>query len=154
MDSRKVCEERAWRVRLVFVALLTCLTIAGCSGSRRRTSGLADSTGAIDGDLLNTFVHGTPFYGSVVCLVEVSPQSVEWWEGLARHRVPLVYPEVDGTLNVVGRTVCAPVPGHFVFAGVRPGTYFVYLWVPESLAPDFRIFWPLRGGDSGPLRHA
>ena len=28
------------------------------------------------------------------------------------------------------------------------------LWVPESLAPDFRIFWPLRGGGSGLLRHA
>ena len=25
-------------------------------------------------------------------------------------------------------------------------------WIPERLAPDFRIFWPLRGGDSGPIR--
>ena len=28
------------------------------------------------------------------------------------------------------------------------------VWVPESLAPDFRIFWPLLGGDSGLFRLA
>ena len=28
------------------------------------------------------------------------------------------------------------------------------LWVPESLAPEFRKFWPLPEGDSGRVRHA
>jgi TonB family protein len=83
------------------------------------------------------FSDGHRFYGSVVCLIEANHVSLEWWEELDRHRMPIVYPELDRRLNVVGRTACTRDAGDrfdFVFSGIRPGDYLLYS----------RVFW----GDS------
>jgi hypothetical protein len=108
VGPRRMLASRLEQIGLLLVAFLILSTSSGCSGSKPRPSAPADSTGTIVGNLTDTFVHGNPFYGSVVFLIQADPVSVEWWEGLARYRVPLVYPERDTRLNIVGRTVCTP----------------------------------------------
>lgn len=125
---------------LLLVTLSVTVAAVGCSTkSQPGASAPADSTGTIVGNLTDTFAHGNPFYGSVVFLIKADPVSVEWWEGLARYRVPVVYPERDTRLNIVGRTVCTPgSDGDFTFPGVPTGEYFVYA----------RVFWASAMPDS------
>ena len=67
-------------------AVVSLLVLLGCSGARKAVPTAADSTATIVGELADRFVHGNPFYGSVVYLIPVTLLSQDWWNGLARRR--------------------------------------------------------------------
>lgn len=127
-----------WAAALVLTVLL-----CGCSGSERAGSQPRKGHGTITGSFSSTFVHGDPFYGSPVFLIRNDANGQAWWSSLARHSLPLVYPEIESSLIVVGRTTCeASGSVAFRFENVPVGHYIVYS----------RVFWADASSDSTVLR--
>ena len=122
------------------VVTLVALACVGCAGRGGRGTDSPSASGTIVGSMLNTFVHGAPFYGSVVYLVPDTQVSRSWWHGMSTDPDSWMWSPRDLRLPYVGRTTSED-GGLFAFSKVPPGAYFLHA----------NVFWVMPGDGSSPV---
>ena len=155
---RTMAEAWFWRARTraAPAVSLNCLALTRAHGDLRAdergllqaviaSRGHADTTGTVAGRLHGEFVYSySPFYGSAVYLIPITPATKEWWAGLARPRYALIDPQQNSSIGFQDQTTVAR-DGGFAFHNVAPGEYYLYgrvLWA--ATARDTTSF----GGDA------